>query len=127
MKPKTLSNKIKKLSDSSPKTDKLNLRLGIISPSARAKYKNQKEHWIGWLEDYPTGGAYNRKESNRDSEYIYNHIQNISMLFWLCEAIGLSDSLLDKVAKNIISVQPRKRCGVLRATISWEVVKQGLN
>lgn len=127
MTPKSLANKIKKLSDNSKKTNELNKKLGILSPSPKAWYKNQKEHWIGWLQDYPTGGAYGRKNSKRDAEYIYNHIQNISMLFWLCEAAGVSNSVLNKAIKNIVSTSERKQCGALREVIPWPILEKSLS
>jgi hypothetical protein len=44
-------------------------------------YRTQKEHWIGWLGEYHTWGAYGRQpDSKRASRIAYNHIVEPLML-----------------------------------------------
>lgn len=53
-------------------------------------YTNQKEHWLGWLGEYHSPGAYGRKsEVRRDAKYFYNHVVEVKMLLWLIEAAGV--------------------------------------
>ena len=53
-------------------------------------YATQKEHWLGWLSEYHSPGAYGRKShSRRDARYAYNHIVEAKMLLWLVQAAGV--------------------------------------
>jgi hypothetical protein len=55
-----------------------------------AWYRTQREHWLGWLKDYPGPGAYGRKTAaRRDARYAYNHIVEPLMLIWLISAAGV--------------------------------------
>jgi hypothetical protein len=65
------------------KADKSVVRPGVW-------YKTQKEHWLGWLSQYHTPGAYGRiPDKNRDARYAYNHIVEPKMLLWLIIAAKL--------------------------------------
>jgi len=58
-------------------------------------YRTQKEHWLGWLSEYNTQGAYGRiPGKNRDAKYAYNHIANAKMLLWLIGAAGVDPALV---------------------------------
>ncbi len=65
-------------------------------------YRTQKEHWIGWLDEYASSGVYNRKTNTpRDARYAYNHIVEPRMLLWLIEAAGTEMSSLIPTARNL--------------------------
>ena len=45
-------------------------------------YRTQKEHWIRWLSEYSSQGAYNRKTgTSRDARYVYNHVVEPKPIF----------------------------------------------
>ncbi len=68
------------------------LKMGRLSKNdMNPWYGSQKEHWIGWLEEYNGAGYYNRKDNNRDAKYIFNHINCPPMLLWLCEVSGVEE------------------------------------
>jgi hypothetical protein len=91
-------------------------------------YSTQKEHWIGWLSAYDGPGYYNRKNSNRDARFVYNHINCPPMLFWLCEASGVKKSLLLKAMDSALDMPCSfpSQCKLIRTTVPWETVEQAL-
>jgi hypothetical protein len=122
---KQLAVLIKPLSKADPLTQKLNKKLGIVSPSEKAWYKTQHEHWLGWLSSYNGPGAYGRKNQNKDARYTYNHIMNRSMLYWLCEASGIPKKILVKAQKEMLknSSSRASQLKALRTLIPFEMVE----
>ncbi len=93
-------------------------------------YRSQKEHWLGWLGDYHTPGAYSRSQmSPTEARTVYNRINCAPMLFWLCEAAGIADSRLkesfDAVAQ-LSSGRVASQCAALRRIIPWADVEKVL-
>ena len=78
-------------------------------------YLTQHEHWIGWLREYHTPGAYGRATSvRRDARYAYDHIVEVAMLVYLAKAAGVPVRRL-RSAIRAVSV-PRSSpgpCGIL--------------
>jgi len=90
----------------------------------RKWYLTQKQHWIGWLKDYHTSGAYGRKTGlRRDARYAYNHIVEPKMLLWLLPAAGVSPKLV-RVARAAAAKQETMmaQSGAMRRVVPWEVV-----
>lgn len=87
-------------------------------------YITQKQHWLGWLNDYPGSGAYGRRtDIARDARYAYNHIVEVKMLLWLAEAIQLDAELLEKVRAEIKSEKTLMgKSGKVRQHITWDTV-----
>ncbi len=79
MTPKQLIEKIEKLPVRAPHTGALE-KLLLAKPQW---YANQKEHWIGWLREYGSPGAYGRLRFDRDAEFDYNHCGCPPMVLWL--------------------------------------------
>jgi len=120
-----LAKIISKLSPEGEITKSLEFSLSIKYGSKTVWYKTQKEHWLGWLSEYESPGAYGRvKWGGRDASYIYNHIQCAPMLLWLAEAIGISRPILLKAKKTIISSGKNgaSQCSALRRIITWEMI-----
>ncbi|MDW4551519.1 hypothetical protein R5H32_19410 [Defluviimonas sp. D31] len=93
-------------------------------------YGSQKEHWMGWLGDYHTPGAYNRSQTSpTDARAVYNRINCAPMLFWLCEAAGVAQQQLrnsfDGIAE-LASGRVASQCGALRRVIPWSDVEANL-
>jgi len=118
------------LDPDTPKHRKLERLLKIGAEYGNPWYSSQKEHWLGWLGDYHTSGAYNRKQkSPTDARSVYNRINCAPMLFWLCEASGVPDPELSKafdaVAK-LATARVASQCGALRRVIPWADVETQL-
>lgn len=91
-------------------------------------YTTQKEHWLGWLKEYNTVGAYGRKPGqNRDARYAYNHIVNPKMVLWLASAAGISPSRI-KAARNAAARQKTMpaQVGAVRNHVPWEEIEARL-
>ena len=91
-------------------------------------YESQKEHWIGWLFDYNSRGAYGRKvTSGRDARFVYNHIVCPELLVYLADSSGVSRSLVRQAKKLATSDDNEMaRAGAIRQIIPWEVVQEAL-
>lgn len=131
MTPKELKKKIGRLRIVAPVTESYSRALEArdIWSSEGVWYESQKEHWLGWLEEYDGPGFYGRKtHGGRTAEFVYNHINCPPMLLWLAEAAGVpKKSLL--AAKRSALAGPAKRgshCGLIRKAIPWAVVEECL-
>ena len=91
-------------------------------------YESQKEHWIGWLFNYNSPGAYNRKVTRgRDAKFVYNHIVCPGLLTYLADASGVSRQLVKEVKRIEQSATTEmQRAGEIRRIIPWSVVHKAL-
>jgi hypothetical protein len=91
-------------------------------PDPRVWYKTQKEHWLGWLKEYHTPGAYGRiPDKSRDAQYAYNHIVNYKMLLWIIEAAGVKPALVKatkRASANGSTLQ--EKSAAIRRLVPWE-------
>jgi hypothetical protein len=91
-------------------------------------WRNQKEHWLGWLNDYFTPGAYGRQvDKRRDARYAYNHIVEYKMLLWIIEAAGVEKKFVisaQKAAKKGQTLQ--EKSAAIRKIVPWEVLAEAL-
>ncbi|MBI2863397.1 MAG: hypothetical protein HYX94_02390 [Chloroflexi bacterium] len=93
-------------------------------PDPRVWYKTQKEHWLGWLEDYDGPGAYGRvPNKNRDAKFAFNHVVCPEMLLWLIEAAGTNRELVD-AARRASESGPTmmQKSGLIRKLVPWTEV-----
>lgn len=94
----------------------------VIDP--KKWYHTQKQHWIGWLGEYHTAGAYGRQVvEKRDARYAYNHIVEPKMLLWLIEAAGLSEATVKKAKK--LAGQGKtmmQQSAAIRRLVEWDGV-----
>lgn len=91
-------------------------------------YRTQKEHWLGWLAEYNSTGAYGRiAGKNRDARFAYNHIVESKMLLWLVSAAKVSPVLM-RAARRIVTEHTlrQRQSGAIRRLIPWEVVSRAL-
>jgi len=87
-------------------------------------YKTQKEHWLGWLNEYGGPGAYDRKGSqNQNAEFAYNHIVEYRMLLWIVEAAGVEAKLVKK-SKAVINERKslQVNSAAIRKIVPWKVL-----
>jgi hypothetical protein len=99
---RTLASKIAKLPATLPITTAFERELRKLRTwgTTSVWYSTQKEHWLGWLKGYGGPGYYERKNWNRDAEFVYNHIVCPPMVLWLGEASGISPILVRKARKQ---------------------------
>ena len=90
----------------------------------RVWFKTQKEHWLGWLNNYDGPGAYGRQPGmHRDARYVYNHVVNPYMLLYLIDALAMppdiivSAELACKVGKTLM-----EKSGLIRKIVPWSAV-----
>ena len=99
------------------------------TPSASKWYESQKEHWIGWLLDYQSPGAYDRKTHNqRDARCIYNRVVCPDLLLYLAKGSGVSASALRKArtAASLAGPTQMAKAGAVRRALPWAVVLEAL-
>lgn len=94
----------------------------IIDP--RIWYTTQKEHWLGWLGDYQSPGAYGRiPDANRDAKFAYNHVVNYQMLLWLIEAGDTNqEKLLAAQHAYKEGTSMAGKSAIIRKHVPWEEV-----
>lgn len=125
----TLLNILKTLEAFPPKTAALEATLRIGVGYGGAWYTSQKEHMVLWLEGYETAGAYGRKpNSGADAKAIYNRLMCPASLFWMAEAGGVSDALLDAAhrAATDASDHCASQSAAIRRVIPWAVLEARL-
>jgi hypothetical protein len=91
-------------------------------------YLTQKEHWLGWLDEYNGGGAYGRKpRMNRDAAFAYNHIVEPKMLLWIISAANVSPKLVKAARRDTKdrASMPRKSA-LVRKHVPWDVIAGAL-
>lgn len=121
MTPQQLIKKIKALSVQAPYTEALEKSL-IKKPTW---YANQKAHWLGWLGEYDSPGAYGRTRFDRDAEFAYNHCGCPPMALWLGEASGVDERLVARAA-NLVRQSSgtfSAKCAAIRRLIAWDMIE----
>ena len=91
-----------------------------------AWYSSQKEHWVRWLTDYHTPGVYGRKpNSDRSGQLIYNQLQCPPMVFWLGEALKVSNCALRAAYVAATGVRRHHACqtAAIRHEIPWRTIE----
>jgi hypothetical protein len=91
-------------------------------------YLTQKEHWLRWLGEYNSRGAYGRLPGrNRDARSAYNHAVNPKMLLWLIPAAGVKPQLVRAMRRASASVKSMPRqSGAIRRQVPWNIVAAAL-
>jgi hypothetical protein len=131
MTPRTLASKIAKLPATLPITTAFERELRKLRTwgTTSVWYSTQKEHWLGWLKGYGGPGYYERKNWNRDAEFVYNHIVCPPMVLWLGEASGISPILVRKAKKAALSAKPTlpAQSAAIRRVIPWGVIEDAIS
>ncbi|CEJ86867.1 conserved hypothetical protein [Hyphomicrobium sp. GJ21] len=124
MTPQQLIKKIRALPERAPHTEALE-KLLLKKPTW---YVSQKEHWLGWLSEYGTSGAYGRIGRDYDAAFAYNHCGCPPMVLWLGEASRVDGYLVARAARlarqNTSTFSAK--CAGIRKVISWETVERFL-
>lgn len=91
-------------------------------------YKTQKEHWLGWLNNYDGPGGYGRQPGKqRDARYVYNHVVDPYLLLYLFDALDLPP---DVIAYVELACERGKtlmeKSGFIRKIVPWSAVFQSI-
>lgn len=91
-------------------------------------YLTQKEHWLGWLRDYNSPGAYGRKIiSGRDAKFAYNHVVCPGLLLYLMKAANVKPALIEAATKaDANGATLMGRVGAIRKIVPWSVIYAAL-
>jgi len=94
----------------------------------RIWYTTQKQHWLGWLGDYESPGAYGRKTGvKRDAKFAYNHVVCPELLLYLIRAIPLHSELIEAAEKAYtVGSSQMEKSGAIRKVVPWEEIHQTL-
>ena len=85
----TLYTIISTLDPDTPLHKKMEAALRMGPEYGKAKYENQKHHWLTWLMTYDDPSCLRRQYRSRTgAELVYNRLNCPPMVFWLAEAIG---------------------------------------
>ncbi|MBQ7806350.1 hypothetical protein [Rhodococcus sp. (in: high G+C Gram-positive bacteria)] len=88
-------------------------------------YSSQKEHLLGFWGEYNTPGAYNRKHTDRDAKFAYNHLRCPPGLLWLAEALGEERAVLERGIDAIKAAGPNlsSQCAAFRKVVPWSRIE----
>ena len=88
-------------------------------------YSSQKQHLLGFWGEYNTPGAYNRKHTDRDAKFAYNHLRCAPGLLWLAEAVGESRTVLERGIDAINGAGPNlsSQCAAFRQVVPWSRIE----
>jgi hypothetical protein len=92
--------------------------------------KIPKDHWLGWLSEYHTNGAYNRKViSGTSAKDVYNRLLCPNMLIWISEASGVPSKLIVEATEASLkdSTHLASVCSKIRKILTWEIVEKYLD
>lgn len=130
MSPRELRRLIARLSANQPLSSAFERELcDKTLRKTRPWYSTQKEHWLGWLDEYEGPGAYGRLNWNRTARFVYNHVACPPMLAWLAEAVGLPPH---RVRCAIAAAERAgdasgSQSSAFRRIVDWDEIEQSLN
>lgn len=104
--------------DAAPLTVLLENSLNVGPGRGRATYRDQRHHWLRWLNDY--------QRPERPARRVYNAINCPTMLFWLAEALEVDrEHLIPAInaAENAPNNQASQTAAI-RRLIGWDVIYQ---
>ncbi len=112
---------------------KLRKRIEQLNPcralrGKRHEWTNHEDHWLLWLKDYHSPGAYGHKiKHGRDAKFCYNHVLNPVMLLYIIRHSGMSKRLISQAIKAAAS-KPNwaEMVAVIRETVPWDLVAEKL-
>ncbi|MFT3714786.1 MAG: hypothetical protein QM774_02235 [Gordonia sp. (in: high G+C Gram-positive bacteria)] len=113
-----LRSLVKELPAAQPITDEYEARTADLR---RGFSGRQKEHLLGWLDEYNTSGAYGRKNPSTSGKAFYNHFRCEPGLLWLAEALGEDAGVLRAAVRRVEEngPNPSSECGAFRRDVPW--------
>lgn len=91
-------------------------------------YRTQKDHWLGWLDPNSGTGTYPRRSApGRDARYVYNHIIEPKLLFWLISASGIDPELVKAATQAAEAASSlASKSAAIRKQVPWPKVAAAL-
>lgn len=91
-------------------------------------YRTQKNHWLGWLDPNSSTGTYPRRcAPGRDARYVYNHIIEPKLLFWLISASGIEPELVKAATQAAEAASSlASKSAAIRKQVPWPKVAAAL-
>ena len=130
-----LKHRVAAFQDYLPRTDALEKRIKIGVGYHDKWYRSQREHWLGWIvaHEFKT----QKRGETPDSvpaEKLWSRLHCIPMIFWLAEAAGLDQSVLEAAElAAVVATEPddqKMDCpehgGAMRAVLRWADVEKAL-
>lgn len=120
---------IRRLEPECPMTTAFERALGIrdSEDNIRGWYKSQRQHWIGWLNEYSGPGYYCRKTTSNSAQVIYNRIVCPPMVLWLGEASGVPKARIAKAKRvGLAEKTLAARSAAVRRIIPWDEIETRL-
>lgn len=105
------------------------LPAGQVRIDKRVWYRTQKQHWLGWLEEYHTPGAYGRRiDRRRDARYAYNHVVEPKLLLYLIRAVGFPRGVLSAAQRAVQAGGAKQRQSKeIRKSVPWEEMAKAIS
>lgn len=127
MTPQQLRARIRKLDEDQPLVARF--EDAIRKRKSREKdvwYSSQKEHWLGWLNEYDGPGYYGRETWDVTAETVYNRVVNPAMVLWLGAAAGVPRARVLKAIEAALAAKPSmsSQSGAIRKVIPWSLIAQ---
>lgn len=97
-----------------------------VNPQERGVwYSSQRQHMAGWFQAQATkgSGAYSRDEPNRSARRTWQRLASPGGMIWIAEALGVPDETLKQAVADVrAEPEKRRRCGIIRRHIPWEMI-----
>ena len=122
-----LRARISRLPPRAPRSDKFEKALARRADRRPdGWFGRQKEHWLGWLDDYDGPGHYDRKNWDVSAEGVYNRVVNPSMLVWLADAAVVPTPMVTRAMKAAPAGGPTmmQQSGSIRRVIPWKMIEE---
>ena len=124
--PRQLRILVRDLEPEPPLTVAFERYLSTTTMSLRkARYRNQKEHWLKWLQEYNGPGYYGRKLWDVTAETVYNRVNNPAMVLYLGEAAGVPTAQIQDAIAAAKKAGPSfpSQCAAIRRVIPWHEIE----
>lgn len=121
---RTFAKILKKLPTRTPISDKFE---GVSSQRGGAARNWQREKMVGWFRDQATlgFGAYSREKPNYSARTTWQRLAYPGGMIWIAEALGVPGDVVEAaVAEVNAQTDKRRRCGVIRSHIPWEMIAE---
>ncbi|MBB1026072.1 MULTISPECIES: hypothetical protein [unclassified Dietzia] len=96
------------------------------SPDPRTKYRNQRDHMVGWMSEIDGPGAYGRKTRGRDARAAYNSLRCAPALIWMAEALGEKPAVVKTAVAASDAAGPNfsAQCAAIRKVVTWSRIEE---
>jgi len=128
-----LKSRIATYPDFPPRTTALEQRIQIGTGFHGKWYRSQKEHMLGWMiVQEAQAREKDRDPSTTDAKQMWGRLKCSPSMFWLAEAAGVEDELLDEAENAAVAAaainsrdgEPHGR--LMREVLPWDVISRAI-